>query len=1587
VTIVKRAGDSGSWPLAASQATAKEQLSAMLDGMRQLIGGANIASGSSESIDPLTAPFVLFVDPYIGRDTFAAGSYNTTEAAAGSTTEEIVAQKLKRLENQRLVCGYTRNRPFKTINRAVIEAAIITSKNWYISDPLAHVDCVCIVLSPALHIVYNNPNTDGSAINVSQWADGFEPTWQHLIKFNPGEGGVLLPRGAAIVSLTGDLRHTILRPSWVPNGAVDETPTYANGVATYSLRRQIFKATGGGYAYGLTFRDSLTTTSSHHLLAGFGHATQAELNAFYSNVWTACGSGGNLSQAYLTARGTEYTIAAPISGNPSASWDSTNSASFYIFQCSVRSDYGMGRLWADGTKVEGFKSFVLANYTGVSLQKDLTCWQKYSGGNWVSVTDYADYIAQTPDNLRPNPARRSVGVAAINEAFIQKVSIFDIGEALQSFVDTGGEIDSNNGNSSFGGCAGLAKGYRGAALPQDKSWQISAIRVPLSPQYKTGNIQRIYLGTVSAISSSTITLADALAPYGSSLTVPDVLGQKGYSLPSGTYVWIENAQGTDWRAAMTASAWASASPTIINISAAATSPSGAAIEVGGDGVSLAIGSRVYVRRLVDTRSPSERRLSLQISNTTNVRIPAAHYVLQTDTTSGSISRALTSSELILATSTGVGATPGAGVTKTAEVTLRRGGTAVNYANSTFYRAGTVVLSGNKHWINSRDLTTASATPDPALWQETLVHMDSAFAPEDNLRNEAPIITFDTDTDGAEATATCGIDWSTVWTGSAAIYGQYRTGVDYLGAHLLLTALGYSSNDAHAALIPRAEASRNRNPALTSSPSNTLALSSVTPAGGAASGAANWAIEWRRPSTLWMGSHRWFSSGAGNYSKAIPKAFKDMSAQNRFTYLFTMQGGGRIIPQGSQEDGLLVSPRGLEDTTTGQTLSVENLGSSDLNTSQSNERDVLTITNLLTVDGQADFNGPVTFEDAAAGQTTRLGPVRLAKLADLQKTGSLAPTATSDGAINGTPEAVTLAGLNAWRQAQQLISAASGTLVIYVKAGATDRTLAEMLTLPPTTAGNAIPTFARAAEYLNSVLASSEQIGVVRVAPGLYDPSSVWNCRVRFEAWNAAFSAMPFPSNSTGSSSVANNYYDGTGYDNFNAIPNLVAFRLGVRNAGSAGTTSGNTNLHINCVGMEMRFNRSVEFKGGFAFLGLAEIIKAIGNNLYDPLKFIYSYDLDGPGPGLGSGWGSSAQIQALTYSTTVSTNVDTLLNSIRTSTGFTGNFDTWTTLPVINLSGRATDAGILQDLILGPGLPSHKEQLGGVRNPYIETNTGMPLTFNNVYIRGNTTITSAGIGCTNSLPRANALHYGSSAVSTPWTWRQFYHTLIGSAVLDAKFNLAQLGGITWVRQGGESAYDFSYFKDNSSSGGKYLPNHIHLITNSSTSTTLAYPGNDNDGPFLDQLFHINTELVISRAWWSNAAYATSGQIHSGFVGKFGSNGYNSTKTRGFLLGNAVGSPEGFVRVSMGSDVWRIGSPLFTMVMRRAGSNLGNLADYTLPHTPASASYGEPNPSGANPVITTKDSGSTTLDLNMGGRSWVLGISRADGTIINDTIAL
>jgi len=57
--------------------------------------------------------------------------------------------------------------------------------------------------------------------------------------------------------------------------------------------------------------------------------------------------------------------------------DTVTSSSPYVFNISLRSVYGMCGMYADGSKATGFKSMVVAQYTGIGLQKDNNAFVKY----------------------------------------------------------------------------------------------------------------------------------------------------------------------------------------------------------------------------------------------------------------------------------------------------------------------------------------------------------------------------------------------------------------------------------------------------------------------------------------------------------------------------------------------------------------------------------------------------------------------------------------------------------------------------------------------------------------------------------------------------------------------------------------------------------------------------------------------------------------------------------------------------------------------------------------------------------------------------------------------------------------------------------------------------------------------------------------------------------------------------------------------------------------------------------------------------------------------------------------------------------
>ena len=905
---------------AGGQARAKEQLAAIVDGLLQVVGNANIAPGNAETAEPLNSPFTLYVNPITGSDWFVGGSYNSFEEPVGASDAAKRAAKLRRLENQRLACGYSRERPFRTLNRAAIEIAIATSKSYLTAPDEVHLDAPVIELSPGTHILYNDPGNSVSAIAISEWPTaGFNPSPEHLIAFNPNTGGIVIPRHAILSCPLGGMRQCIIRPSYVP-AAADEATDYSN-------RAAILKLTSSSHISWLAFRDKESASSSHHLLDAVQNASQSDLDQFYGKIRTALGGAnntGNLSNALAVTRLAEWQTVGPITGAPAEAWDTVKGGGPpTIANCSQNTEWGMSGIFWDGSRLAGLKSVMALQFTGEVLQRDLSCWEIYRTGSWLPAASYQELIDTESNSVRMKPARMSRHISVVNDAVGQVPNSPSTGAGRQFFADSGGQLQGSSSASIFGGCAAVAQGYRSSSWAIDSSWSLRRLRVARSVADQTGNVIKIPLGTVAAISSSMITLQSPMTSSDDP-AIPAILAASGFSLSAGTLVWIDNPSGVDWRATLTASAWSSGAATQINISGPALQAgTAAAIGNGGGGASLAIGQQVYIRRLIDTRTTGQRRITLRLSNTTNARIPLRQSILQTapGITGGGIARALApgGAEVLQVTKAAAIPPEGAGIVLAAEVTIRRSCPDETYAAGVFYRQGQTVKFAGKHFTAAATFVSSGSLPDPAQWQESFVQQESSYNAEDPPSLEAPVLVFDTDTDpNSDASSTCGISWSTIYTASGSVRDQLRSATDYRGALALLLALGFSSSDAHAALLPRTEASRELDPASSTS-------FPTAPSGGAASGRANWALEFRQPSLVQLINHRFNGVGFWNYSRALLQGRKPLSALNGFCACFTPVRGGRVEAQGVNTDGFGVSNQGLINRDTGELLAPPLIG--------------------------------------------------------------------------------------------------------------------------------------------------------------------------------------------------------------------------------------------------------------------------------------------------------------------------------------------------------------------------------------------------------------------------------------------------------------------------------------------------------------------------------------------------------------------------------------------------------------------------------------------------------------------------------------
>lgn len=186
--------------------------------------------------------------------------------------------------------------------------------------------------------------------------------------------------------------------------------------------------------------------------------------------------------------------------------DTVSSASPYIFNCSLRSVFGMNGMHADGNKATGFKSMVTAQFTGVSLQKDNNAFILYDNGTFYEENTLPANSLSKPlhTNSRAifKPDWENFHIKCSNNAFIQCVSIFAIGFAKHFVAETGGDQSITNSNSNFGNTSLEAVSFKPESFDRDDVGYITHVIPPRGLLGEENEVNWLSLDVEKTINSS-----------------------------------------------------------------------------------------------------------------------------------------------------------------------------------------------------------------------------------------------------------------------------------------------------------------------------------------------------------------------------------------------------------------------------------------------------------------------------------------------------------------------------------------------------------------------------------------------------------------------------------------------------------------------------------------------------------------------------------------------------------------------------------------------------------------------------------------------------------------------------------------------------------------------------------------------------------------------------------------------------------------------------------------------------------------------------------------------------------------------------
>ena len=356
-------------------------------------------------------------------------------------------------------------------------------------------------------------DADPSVVAYSDYANTKRvPTYSHhkLTAFTYADGVNKVRLGNEQINLTDlDMYYYKVSKAYasIPDYTLDISPVIDEYRIVGELKANalgILSISSVGNEITVTTGNSLTGISKPHqlspdtpiLISGID-SSPANDNA-YNGSFTVKSIVGLTTFTYIANAIPESSVSADLTrATINVETDSVSSASPYIFSCSLRSVYGLCGLWADGSKADGFKSVVVAQFTGVSLQKDNNAFIIYNNKSYFNDTslpaDSVEKPLHTNSNAIYKPDYENFHIRTTNDAYMQCVSVFAIGYASHFLTESGADMDITNSNSNFGSCALVSSGFKSTSFDRDDCGYITHIIPPRELEYREDQINWVTL--------------------------------------------------------------------------------------------------------------------------------------------------------------------------------------------------------------------------------------------------------------------------------------------------------------------------------------------------------------------------------------------------------------------------------------------------------------------------------------------------------------------------------------------------------------------------------------------------------------------------------------------------------------------------------------------------------------------------------------------------------------------------------------------------------------------------------------------------------------------------------------------------------------------------------------------------------------------------------------------------------------------------------------------------------------------------------------------------------------------------------------